>query len=81
MMSTPRPEFFSYAAITMINGKIGITSSTSVRNESAPSATPPRYAADTPTSTASTVASPPTAKAIRSDCRVAQITCDRTSWP
>jgi len=76
-----RPEFFSYAAMTMINGKIGITSNTSVTSDSTPSATPPRYAAETPMSTARSVARPPTANAMITDCRVPQISCERTSCP
>ena len=65
----------------MINGKIGITRITSVISERTPSATPPRYAAETPTITAIAVAKPPTAKAITTDWRVPQISCERTSWP
>src|SRR5262249_26778494 len=53
----------------------------SVISDRAPSEKPPRYAAETPTSTESAVANPPTANAITSDCRVLQISCDNTSWP
>ena len=81
MTSVNRPEFFSYAAMTMISGKIGITSSTSVTSDSAPSAIPPRYAAETPMSTANAVARPPTPNAMMIDWRVPQISCERTSWP
>ena len=67
--------------MTMISGKIGITSSTSVTSDSAPSAIPPRYAAETPMSTANAVARPPTPNAMMIDWRVPQISCERTSWP
>ncbi len=40
--SVNRPEFRSYAAITMISGKIGITRITSVTSERIPSVVPPR---------------------------------------
>ena len=66
----------------MISGKIGITRITSVISERTPSvvaaevARPRRRRARR-----SAVARPPTANAIRIDCRVPQTSCEKTSWP
>ena len=49
----------AYVASTMISGKVGMTRKTLVIIDSTSSAMPPRYAADTPISTDSTVAKQP----------------------
>ena len=54
----------------MISGKVGMTRNTLVSIDSTSSAIPPRYAAETPISTDSTVANSPATTAMTSDCRV-----------
>src|SRR3954452_10314771 len=65
----------------MISGNVGSTRKTLVIIDSRSSASPPRYPADTPTSTASTVAKKPATSAMTSDSRVPYTSCAQMSCP
>ena len=80
-MSTRSFELLAYDAITMMSGNVGMTRKTSVTSEMAPSVSPPTYAAVTPATIETTVASRPTPTAMTIEDRAPQMTWDRMSWP